>query len=83
VSSITDSNTGNYLVNFTTAMPDADYVAMVTVSSNSSAPYVTSGNQATPQTTTACRVTMTTGTLGTDTSVGFTDLPNVYVAIFR
>ena len=83
VSSITDSNTGNYLVNFTTAMPDADYVAIVTVSSNSSAPYVTSGNQATPQTTTAFRVTMTTGALGSDTSVGFTDLPNVYAAIFR
>ena len=29
VSSITDNGTGNYTVNFTTAMPDANYVATV------------------------------------------------------
>lgn len=29
VSSITDNGTGNYTVNFTTAMPDADYAALV------------------------------------------------------
>jgi len=31
VSSITDNGTGNYTVNFTTAMPDADYSAQVAV----------------------------------------------------
>jgi len=30
VSSITDNGTGDYRVNFTTAMPDADYVTQVT-----------------------------------------------------
>ena len=30
VSSITDNDTGDYTVNFTTAMPDADYAAGVT-----------------------------------------------------
>jgi hypothetical protein len=30
VSSITDNSTGNYTVNFTTAMPDANYAAMLT-----------------------------------------------------
>lgn len=30
VSSITDSGTGNYIVNFTTAMPDANYVTVCT-----------------------------------------------------
>jgi hypothetical protein len=31
VSSITDNGAGNYTVNFTTTMPDADYSAQVTV----------------------------------------------------
>ena len=31
VSSITDNGTGDYTVNFTTAMPDANYTAIVTV----------------------------------------------------
>ena len=83
VSSITDNGTGNYTVNFTTAMVDVNYVGVVTASSNSSAPYVTSGNQSTPQTTAALRVTMTSGTLGVDSSASFTDLPNISVAIFR
>jgi hypothetical protein len=83
VSSITDNGTGNYTVNMTTAMPDANYVAMVTVSNSNSAPYVTSGNQFTPQTTTAFRVTITSGTLGVDNSAPFTDLPNVHVSVFR
>jgi hypothetical protein len=83
VSSITDNGTGNYTVNFTTAISDANYAAMVTVSSSNSAPYVTSGNQATPQTTTAFKVTTTSGLLGVDTSSPFTDLPNISVSIFR
>jgi hypothetical protein len=29
VASITDNGTGNYTVNFTTAMPDANYAAMI------------------------------------------------------
>ena len=35
VSSITDNGTGDYTVNFTTAMPDANYCSNLTVSGNS------------------------------------------------
>jgi hypothetical protein len=35
VSSITDNGTGNYTVNFTTAMPDANYAVNGTCGSNS------------------------------------------------
>ena len=38
VSSITDNGTGTYTVNFTTAMPDADYAALVATVGDSS-PY--------------------------------------------
>ena len=34
VSSITDNGTGDYTVNFTTAMPDADYSAVLTGTGN-------------------------------------------------
>ncbi len=34
VSSITDNNTGDYTVNFTTAMPDVNYATMLTVAGN-------------------------------------------------
>lgn len=36
VTSITDNGTGNYTVNFTTAMPDANYSALITVNFNGS-----------------------------------------------
>lgn len=35
VSSITDNGTGNYTVNFTTAMPDANYSTVATASTSS------------------------------------------------
>ena len=35
VSSITDNGTGNYTVNFTTAMPDANYCVNITYGTNS------------------------------------------------
>jgi hypothetical protein len=37
VSSITDNGTGDYTVNFTTAMPDANYVVIAASAANSSA----------------------------------------------
>jgi hypothetical protein len=43
VSSITDNGTGDYTVNFTTAIPDANYSAIVSSSS-----YSTSTNMANP-----------------------------------
>ncbi len=35
VTSITDNGTGDYTVNFTTAMPDANYCAVITTQNNS------------------------------------------------
>jgi hypothetical protein len=61
VSSITDNGTGDYTVNFTTALVDANYVAAGTVASNASnsstMPVVKSASQtgtASNKTTTAC-----------------------------
>jgi hypothetical protein len=47
VSSITDNGTGEYTVNFTTAMPDANYAVPITVVSGSSASAITNWQTAT------------------------------------
>lgn len=80
VTSITDNGTGDYTVNFTTAMPDANYaVAGVCGWDNSSYLFLNqraTGSQNYPPTTTGCRVfTSTTG--------GTADSNYVNVAIFR
>jgi hypothetical protein len=85
VSSITDNGTGDYTVNFTTAMPDANYSLVGTVQ------FDTSGNEAshnlmgleikgiaTPLTTTSARVA---GKYGGATALY--DMNTVAVAIFR
>lgn len=79
VSSITDNGTGDYTVNFTTAMPDANYALAGTCERNYATENGTSLNQnsQTAATTSAVRVTtwrVTTGNV---------DPANVYVAIFR
>ena len=84
VSSITDNGTGNYTVNFTTAMPDGNYSTVVTASSQVA--YTNDGAgfgcvvAFTPPSTTSVRI-MTTLTAN---GVGY-DQPAVYtnVAIFR
>ena len=63
VSSITDNNTGNYTVNFTTALPDSNY-CVVGVGVSASATLITSNIAllgtvaagATTKTTTACNI---------------------------
>lgn len=75
VTSITDNGTGDYTVNFTTAMPDRNYAVTVGNGRNDSA-YVTLGSTTTP-TTSAYRLT---------TWNGFSaqaDGSEVYVAVFR
>jgi hypothetical protein len=78
VSSITDNGTGDYTVNFTTAMPDANY------SANCSTVYGTATRESvtfftgTPSTT-AIRVV----TGFTYTAPGASDNPYLYVTIFR
>jgi hypothetical protein len=82
VSSITDNGTGDYTVNFTNAMPDANYVINLTTattfgrtlqvdaSSDTAAP--------TTQSTTAVRITAKS----TSSNVGV-DMANIYSAVFR
>lgn len=74
VSSITDNGTGDYTVNFTTAMPDASYAAQFS-------PNVSSPNSLTPRvsstTTSGIRV------LVVDSGGGVYDPTAFSVAIFR
>lgn len=72
VSSITDNGTGNYTVNFTTAMPDANYAAAVNGGNGGDAisrtPFVSD------KTTTNCRVTTTVISSGGAIDVAICDL---------
>jgi len=78
VSSITDNGTGDYTVNFTTAMPDANYSVSTAVGLNvvASIAYVVAVGQSF-STTTAARVTTWNG------SPAAADCPYVNVSIFR
>lgn len=77
VSSITDNGTGDYTVNFTTAMPDANYSAVSNVSAETANIYSSSIKYAVSPTTTAYR--LVTGLVGT----AFADCSIVDVSIFR
>ena len=79
VSSITDNGTGDYTVNFATAMPDANYsvVASASDSAGASAAIAHLKWNATAPSTTAAKV-RTTNDAGTAV-----DLPYVCVAVFR
>jgi hypothetical protein len=74
VSSITDNGTGDYTVNFTTAMSDANYSASVS-GLNTAENAISLGGRTAP-TTSAFQVRIY------DASV-LRDTPYVYVAIFR
>lgn len=79
VSSITDNGTGDYTINFTTSMPDADYSVVgqsgpTSVSSGIIGAFV--ANNLTVQTSSAVRIR-------TYDSPSFTDSAYVYVSIFR
>ena len=79
VSSITDNGTGDYTINFTTSMPDADYsaVASSTADISGTMGIVTLPNNTAP-TTSALRI-------NTRSSAGLSTGDNLYVnvAIFR
>lgn len=74
VSSITDNGTGDYTVNFTNAMPDANYSTVITSLSG----YVDSGGSVYSQTTTQTKARSIASTSGS-----FVDSAMVSVAIFR
>jgi hypothetical protein len=73
VTSITDNNTGEYTVNFTTAMPDANYAAVITCADGGNGIVAASRTLA----TTTCGVGLTNAT------VGRVDSATVSVSIFR
>jgi len=78
VTSITDNGTGDYTVNFTTAMPDANYAFFGTAGRGASnADSLVNENVSTVPTTSAVRFGTTTGA-GT-----LTDMSYVNVSIFR
>lgn len=85
VSSITDNGTGDYTVNFTTAMPDANYAPTIAISSiygsNASAVATVNSdgsNIEVAPTTTACRVQIEFASSNTQL-----DAKYVNVAVFR
>jgi len=87
VSSITDNGTGDYTVNFTTAMPDVNYAALMTSvnresgsNNNQSHGYYSTDN-ITPATYTTSAIRITTSKLTSTT--GFVDMVTVSVAVFR
>lgn len=77
VSSITDNSTGNYTVNFTTAMPDANYSAVASVSHYAAVSRLTLVNVDSPSTSAIALLTVY------GDPWGHYDPNEVYLAIFR
>lgn len=89
VSSITDNGVGDYTINFTTAMPDADYAILAASSGSlvglgwaSIVGLSTSDSSGTPtlKTSSACRI-ITFDPY--NVSAGVKDYPNISVAFLR
>ena len=78
VSSVLKNGNGDYTVNFTTAMPDANYATVVTIAQQLSVYTVSAGVDAgTAQTTSAVRIGLINSSFGRE------DRSIVNVAIFR
>ncbi len=81
VSSITDNGLGDYTVNFTNALPDTNYLPLVTGIFGSNGPNITApANVAGAQNTTSCRIAQ--GATGAGGG-GNTDPVLIGVAIIR
>ena len=76
VSSITDNGTGDYTINFTTAMPDVNYAVSVT-KGQSGGFLVGVASDITASTTALFRIT------SRDTSGTYTDQTSIYASVFR
>lgn len=77
VSSITDNGTGDYTVNFTTAMPDANYICTGTSGlSNTASQTICPNFDVAAPTTSAMRIQVTN-------SANVQDRPYNHVAVFR
>lgn len=79
VSSITDNSTGNYTVNFTTAMPDVNYAVVVTsdLASDGSVIVANTNDFVTARTTSSVRMGCA------QPGVGSKDTTHYQVAVFR
>jgi hypothetical protein len=77
VTSITDNGTGNYIINFTTALPDVNYAVVISAGLGSGGGSSTTSLTSTKSTTAAGVFTFTSA------GGAFEDNPNVQVAIFR
>jgi hypothetical protein len=78
VSSITDNGTGDYTVNFTTAMPDANYAAVCAARIEGSATLANEANPSIPaKAAGSIRITTLNSTFSS------TDAGQVNVAVFR
>ena len=79
VSSITDNSTGDYTVNFTNAMPDANYAVTGTAGGGGSNPnnYLTGESTATPMSTTQFRFQTRNDT------ASFVDSETTMLSVFR
>ena len=78
VSSITDNGAGDYTVNFTTAMPDANYSAVVTCSTDATTIRTAQTWTSATMTTTACQVATTASNTTAASDAGV-----VTFAVFR
>ena len=84
ISSVTDNGTGDYTLTFTTALPDANYNCVVTVS-NYSINQIRQGNlhSASARTTASVRIQCYAIAGGGDTATFLSDYDPVSVTIFR
>jgi hypothetical protein len=88
VSSITDNGTGDYTVNFTTAMTDTNYAQLGSTqrntSANATAVHITCNTHSSATARSTGSVRVVTSVAGTGTEAGTPiDCEAVYVAIFR
>lgn len=85
VSSITDNGTGDYTVNFTTAMPDANYSSQIATSLDGAGNEGNLGAQSYAAAPTTSAYRLTTGVPGTNGSTAFAPKDTTYItlAIFR
>lgn len=83
VISITDNGTGDYTINFSNSMPDANYAVLVSgyISSGGLNVLVASANYGTANNANNCRIAV--GVNNTDGSTALTDAEHVYVAVVR
>ena len=80
VSSITDNSTGNYTINFTNAMPNAEYAVAGSVETTNGTPVVvtTFGTSGSSRTTSSIRI----ATSYMDTNVQIVDATECSVIVF-